>query len=88
MQNGLDGRLQGLVLGSLRAGRAKKRTICLLGGADCGKTFLLRGLSEVFHVYERPDSGSYQLGDLAGKELVLLNDFTYGDVARAGMSWP
>ena len=88
IKNGLDGRLQGVVLGALRAGRAKKRTICLLGGTDCGQSFLFRGFSEIFHVYERPDSGSYQLEDLEGKELVFLNDFTYDDAARAWMSWP
>lgn len=86
-KNGLDGQLQGLVLGALRAGRAKKRTICLVGGADCGKSFLYRGLKEVFSVYERPDSGSYQLEELEGKELLYINDFTYDDAARAWMSW-
>ena len=88
MKNGIDGRLQGLVLGALRTGCAKKRTICLTGDADCGKSFLFRGFTEVFNAYERPDSGSYQLEDLEGKELVLLNDFTYDDAARAWMSWP
>ena len=88
VKNGMDGRLQGLVLGALRAGRAKKRTICLIGAADCGKTFLFRGFTEIFSVYERPDSGSYQLEELEGKELVLLNDFTYDEAARSWMSWP
>ena len=71
------------MLGALRAGRAKKRTICLIGAADGGKSFLFRGFAEIFAVYERPDSGSYQLGDLEGNELVLLNDFTYDEAARA-----
>ena len=44
IKNGLDGRLQALVLGALRAGRAKKRTICLIGAADCGKTCFFRRL--------------------------------------------
>ena len=39
-------------------------------------------------MYERPGSGSYQLEDLEGKELVLLNDFTYDEAARSWMSWP
>ena len=51
------------------------RCICLLGGADCGKSFLFKGVRELFRVYERPDGGSYQLEDLLGKEVVFLNDF-------------
>ena len=66
-------------------GRAKQRNLCLVGPPDCGKTFLLKGLREVYTTYERPDGGSYQLEDLAadgGKELVFLNDFSYDASAK------
>jgi hypothetical protein len=86
-KNGLDGQLQADVLGALRAGRAKKRTVCLLGDANCGKSFLLKGLKEVFHTYERPDGGTHQLEDLLDKELVVLNDFEFDAKAKEWMSW-
>ena len=86
-RNNLDGRLQGVVLGALRAGRAKKRNLCLLGDADSGKSFLFRGFKEIFSVYERPDGGTYQLEELLGKELVFLNDFEYDTDAKAWMPW-
>lgn len=85
--NGLDGAFQREVFGALRAGRAKQRNVCLLGGADCGKSFLLKGLRGLFRVYERPDSGSYQLEDLLGAEVVFLNDFEYDAKANEWMPW-
>jgi len=86
-KNNLDGRFQAEVLGAMRAGRQKMRAICLLGKADCGKSFLLKGLREVFLVYERPDSGSHQLEDLLDKEVVFLNDFEYDTKAKEWMTW-
>ena len=86
-KNNLDGPVQHAVLGALRAGRAKKRTVCLVGGPDCGKSFVVKGLKEVFSTYERPDGGSYQLEELLDKELVFLNDFEYDASARDWMPW-
>ena len=86
-RNNLDGQLQADVLGALRAGRLKKRTVCLVGDADCGKSSLVKGLKEIFYTYERPDGGSYQLEDLLDKELVLLNDFEYDASAKDWMPW-
>ena len=63
------------------------RNVCLVGGTDSGKSFLFRGFREVFNTYERPDTGSYQLEDLLGKELVLLNDFEYDTKAKEWMGW-
>ena len=85
--NGLDGTFQKAVLGSLRAGRAKKRNLCLLGPADCGKSFLFKGVRGLLRTYERPDSGSYQLEDLLGTEVVFLNDFEYDVAAKEWMPW-
>jgi hypothetical protein len=86
-KNDLDGRLQREVFAALRVGRAKKRNVCLAGPADSGKSFLFKGLKEVFYTYERPDGGSYQLEDLLDKELVLLNDFEYDAEAKKWMPW-
>ena len=86
-KNGIDGTLQAAVIASLRTGRAKMRNICLVGGADAGKSFLFRGFKEIFKVYERPDGGSYQLESLLGKEVVFLNDFEYDSAAKDWLSW-
>ena len=86
-RNGLDGRLQKEVYEALRVGRAKKRNVCLVGDTDSGKSFMFKGLKEVFYAYERPDGGTYQLEDILDKELVLLNDFEYDKEAKAWMPW-
>lgn len=86
-RNGLDGCLQKEVFAALRVGRAKMRNVCLIGGPDSGKSFLVKGLKEIFYTYERPDGGSYQLEDLLDKELVLLNDFEYDAEAKKWMPW-
>ena len=86
-QNGLDGQLQRDVFGALRYGRLKKRTVCLVGDTNCGKSFLLKGLAQIYEIYQRPDTGSYQLEDLLGKELVFLNDFEYNEAAKGWMDW-
>ena len=65
----------------------QKRNVCIVGPADCGKSFLLKGMLEFFDTYSRPDGGSYQLEDLLGKELVLLNDFEYDAQAKEWMPW-
>ena len=51
------------------------------------KSSLFKGLTKVLRTYERPDSGSYQLELMIGKELVFLNDFEYDDDAKKFMSW-
>ena len=74
-RNNLDGRLQGVVLGALRAGRAKKRNVCLLGDADSGKSFLFRGFKEIFSVYERPDGGNVPARGITRKGVGLPERF-------------
>lgn len=86
-KNGLDGLFQSKVYGALRAGRAKKRNLCLVGDTNCGKTFLLKGLREVYRCYKRPDGGTYQLEDLPGTEVVFLNDFEYDAASKEWMPW-
>ena len=86
-KNGLDGTFQEAVYSSLVSGRAKKRNLCLLGPADCGKSFLFKGLREVYRCYERPDGGTYQLEDLLDCEVVFLNDFEYDTKAKDWMPW-
>lgn len=86
-KNGLDGPFQSKVYGALQSGRAKRRSLCLLGNTDCGKTFLLKGLREVYNCYERPDGGTYQLENLPGTKVVFLNDFEYDAASKDWMPW-
>ena len=85
--NGLDGLFQYEVYSALEKGRAKKRNICLVGDADCGKSFLLKGLLDVFVTYTRPKGGSHQLEDLLEAEIVFLNDCEYDSTAPSWMPW-
>ena len=77
MANGLDGIFLYQVYGASEKGRTKKRNICLLGDADCGKSFLFKGLLDLFVTYTRPEGGTLQLEDLLGAEVVFLNDLEY-----------
>ncbi len=86
-RNGLDGKFQRTVIANLRAGRQKKRNLCIVGGTNMAKSFLLKPLTLIFKTYTRPDGGSYQLEDLLGKELVFLNDFEYDDETKRWMTW-
>ena len=63
------------------------RNICILGDTNCGKSFLFKGMKEIFFTYERPDSGNYQLETILDKELVLLNDFEYDASAKEWLGW-
>ena len=87
VNNGLDGRFQKEVFGSLSEGRLKMRNICLVGGTNCGKSFLLKGLMEIYKCYKRPDGGTHQLEELLGKEAVFLNDFEFDTAAKSWMTW-
>ena len=86
-KNGLDGQLQADVLGALRAGRNKMRNVCIVGDTNCGKSFLFKGMKEIFFTYERPDGGNYQLEKILDKELVMLNDFEYDSSAKEWLGW-
>jgi hypothetical protein len=86
-KNNLDGFFQKEVLGAMRSGRLKQRNLCLVGGPNCGKSFLFKGLLGLFRVYERPEGGSSQLEDLLGAEVVFLNDFEYDADAPKWMPW-
>jgi hypothetical protein len=58
-----------------------------VGGPGTGKSHLLKPLGCIFKTYTRPDSGSYQLEELLGKEVIFLNDFEYDDEAKKWCPW-
>lgn len=65
------------VLGALVYGREKKRNIFIIGLTNRAKSFVMKPLSVIYQSFVPPDSGSHQLADLRGTELVWLNDFTW-----------
>ena len=76
--NGYGGQeIQSAVLEALELGRAKMRTIVIVGGTNRAKSFCLKPLALVFRAYVTPDTGTHQLADLKGAEVLWLNEFEY-----------
>ena len=86
-KNGIDGWFQKEVCDTLVAGRLKERNLCLLGGTNTGKSYLMKPLLQIYRTYVRPDGGTHQLEELLGKELVFLNDFEYDAASKDWMPW-
>jgi hypothetical protein len=77
--------IQAAVLEALTLGRAKGRNIFIVGDTSRAKSFTLKPLTLIYKAFSPPDSGSHQLADLLGSELVWLNDFEYNP---SFMTWP
>lgn len=86
-KNGVDGEFQKLVVATLSTGREKATNLCIVGGTNMAKSFVLKPLFIIYKTYTRPDGGSYQLENLLGKEVVFLNDFEYDESAQKWMPW-
>ncbi len=70
--------LQLAVLIALQQGRGKGRNVFIIGETNRAKSFVLKPLASLlFRTYARPDSGSHQLADIAGSELIWLNDYSF-----------
>ena len=61
----------------IQFGRNKKNKFFLVGGRNCGKTFLLRPLTIIFYTFCNPSKGSFNWVGAQDKEIILLNDFRY-----------
>jgi len=61
----------------LTKGRGKYRNIMIVGAADCGKTFLLNPLTEMYHTFCNPASGSFAWIGMESAECIFLNDFRW-----------
>ena len=83
--NGIQGLFQQAIYEALANGRGKMMNVFLIGPTNAGKTFLIMPLKSLYRVYEPPDSGSYPLEEILGKEVILLNDFTWDE---AWLKWP
>ena len=85
-RNDLEGTFERAVYRALAEGRKKMNSVFLLGPSNCGKSFLVKPLKEIYRVYEQPDGGTYQLEAMLGKEVVFLNDFEW-DHAEKWCRW-
>jgi hypothetical protein len=76
--NGYDEQeVESAVLESLELGRAKKRNLMIVGDTNRAKSFVYKPVELVYHVYKPPESGSHQLADIRGAEVIWLNEFGY-----------
>ena len=74
----------------LRFGRGKKYNVFLLGIRNCGKTFLLRPLREIYKTFCSPATGSFNWVGAEESEVILLNDFRYPAIDKGAdkiMDW-
>ena len=57
----------------LELDRRKNRNILLVGPANCGNTFLLNPLTEIYDTFLNPSSSKYAFVGAENKELIFLN---------------
>ena len=58
-------------------GRGKYRNIMITGPANCGKTFLLSPLQDIFDTFCNPAQNKFAWLGAESKEVIFLNDFRY-----------
>jgi energy-coupling factor transporter ATP-binding protein EcfA2 len=61
----------------LEKGRGKNRNIVIVGPANCGKTFLLNPLNQLFQTFTNPATTSYAWVGSENAEVIFLNDFRW-----------
>ena len=78
--NGIDPRdYWNSVFTLLEKGRGKHRNIIHVGPSNCGKTFLIEPLVEIFKCFESPAKGTLNWVNAEKKECVILNDFRWSE---------
>ena len=60
-------------------GRGKYRNIMLVGPANCGKTFLLRPLCQIYQCFVSPASTTFAWVGAEEAEVLFLNDFRWSE---------
>ena len=53
------------------------RNFLQVGSANCGKTFLLNSLTEIYDTFLNPSSSKYAFARADNKELIFLNDLRW-----------
>ena len=61
----------------LELGPGKNYNILLAGPANCGKTFLLNPLKEIYDTFLNPSSSKYAFVGVESKKLIFLNDLRW-----------
>ena len=61
----------------LDKGRGKYKNIMITGPANCGKTFLLNPLNEVYRTFTNPATTSFAWVGAESAEVIFLNDFRW-----------
>ena len=78
--NGIaDDDFSGSILELIQKGRGKNRNILLVGNSNCGKTFLLKPLTQIFKCFQTPASSTFNWVGAEKSECVLLNDFRWSE---------
>ena len=62
---------------SLVKGRKKHHNVMIVGPANCGKTFLLKLLKVIYHMFCNPATGSFAWVGIQDAECIFLNDFRW-----------
>ena len=63
----------------LEKGRGKYRNLLIVGPANCGKTFMLKPLKEIFNTFQNPATGSFAWIGVEESDIILLNDFRWSE---------
>ena len=61
----------------LRDGRGKYRNLLLKGPANCGKTFLLKPLRDIYEAFVNPSQSSFNWMGVEKAEIIFLDDFRW-----------
>ncbi len=51
----------------------------IIGPANCGKTFILRPLCDMFNAFVNPASGTFAWVAVEEAEIIFLNDFRWSE---------
>lgn len=68
-----------VVYTALLKGRGKQQNVAVVGPSNCGKTFLLTPLTQIFQAFVNPASGTFSWVGAESAEIVFLNDFRWSD---------
>ena len=67
------------VKNALSKGRGTGRNILITGPANCGKTFMLKPLCDIFDAFVNPASGTFAWVGVEEAEIIFLNDFRWSE---------
>ena len=61
----------------LEKGRGKFRNVLIIGPANCGKTFMLKPLNNIFNAFVNPATSTFAWVGAENAEVIFLNDFRW-----------